>query len=65
VRGRVEKTSPGHAPEPGAFFAALTDVGHRGAVCVEMEDRAYEGSLADRQRALRQSWRFLEQWVSG
>jgi sugar phosphate isomerase/epimerase len=48
----------------GAFFAALTDVGYRGAVCVEVEDRAYEGSLADRKRALRQSRRFLEQWVS-
>jgi sugar phosphate isomerase/epimerase len=48
----------------GAFFAALTDVGYRGAVCIEVEDRAYEGSLADRQRALRQSKRYLEQWVS-
>jgi sugar phosphate isomerase/epimerase len=47
----------------GAFFAALTDAGYKGAVCVEVEDRAYEGSLADRQRALRQSRRFLEQWV--
>ena len=47
----------------GAFFAALTDVGYQGAVCVEVEDRAYEGSLADRQRALRQSRRFLEQWI--
>jgi sugar phosphate isomerase/epimerase len=48
----------------GAFFAALTDVGYRGAVCVEVEDRAYEGSLADRQRALRQSQRYLRQWVT-
>jgi sugar phosphate isomerase/epimerase len=48
----------------GAFFAALTDVGYDGSVCVEVEDRAYEGSLADRQRSLRQSKRFLEQWVS-
>jgi sugar phosphate isomerase/epimerase len=47
----------------GALFAALTDVGYRGAVCIEVEDRAYEGSLADRQRALRQSKRYLEQWV--
>jgi sugar phosphate isomerase/epimerase len=48
----------------GAFFAALTDVGYTGPVCIEVEDRAYEGSLADRQRALRQSKRYLEQWVS-
>lgn len=48
----------------GPVFAALTDVGFSGAVCIEVEDRAYEGSLADRKRALRQSKRFLEQWVS-
>jgi len=28
-----------------------------------VEDRAYEGSLADRQRSLRQSRKFLEQFV--
>jgi sugar phosphate isomerase/epimerase len=48
----------------GRFFAALTDVGYDGAVCIEVEDRAYEGSLADRQRSLRQSKRYLEQFVS-
>lgn len=48
----------------GEFFAALTDVGYSGPVCVEVEDRAYEGSLADRRRALRQSKRFLEQYMS-
>lgn len=42
------------------FFAALTDVRYSGAVCIEVEDRAYEGSLEDRKRALRQSKRFLE-----
>ncbi len=47
----------------GRFFSALTDTGYRGAVCIEVEDRAYEGSLADRQRALRQSKRFLEQFI--
>jgi sugar phosphate isomerase/epimerase len=48
-----------------SFFAALTDVGYKGPVCIEVEDRAYEGSLEDRKRALRQSKRFLEQWVTG
>ncbi|MCS6851847.1 MAG: sugar phosphate isomerase/epimerase [Gemmataceae bacterium] len=48
----------------GAFFSALTDAGYHGPVCIEVEDRAYEGSLADRKRALRQSKRFLEQFVS-
>jgi sugar phosphate isomerase/epimerase len=45
------------------FFAALTDIGYRGPVCVEVEDRAYEGSLDDRKRALLQSKRFLEQFL--
>jgi sugar phosphate isomerase/epimerase len=47
----------------GALFAALTDVGYRGAVCVEVEDRAYEGSLEDRKRALRQSATYLRQFI--
>jgi sugar phosphate isomerase/epimerase len=47
-----------------AVFAALTDVGYRGPVCIEVEDRAFEGSLDDRKRALRQSKRYLEQFVS-
>jgi len=47
-----------------AVFAALTDVGYNGPVCIEVEDRAYEKSLDDRKRSLRQSKRFLEQWVS-
>ena len=47
----------------GAFFAALTDVGYKGAVCVEVEDRAYEGSLEDRKRALRQSATYLRQFL--
>ena len=28
-----------------AFFSALTDTGYQGAVCIEVEDRAFEGSL--------------------
>jgi sugar phosphate isomerase/epimerase len=48
----------------GEYFAALTEMGYNGPVCIEVEDRAYEGSLADRKRSLRQSRRFLEQFVS-
>ena len=47
----------------GEFFAALTDSGYSGPVCIEVEDRAYEGSLDDRKRALRQSRKFLEQFL--
>ena len=35
------------------FFAELTDCGYTGPVCIEVEDRAYEGSLTERKRALR------------
>ena len=48
----------------GPLFAALTEVGYQGPVCIEVEDRAFEGSLKNRTRALRQSKRYLEQFVS-
>lgn len=46
----------------GSLFAALTDVGYQGPVCVEVEDRAFEGDLELRKRALRQSRNFLSQY---
>ena len=46
-----------------AFFSALTDAGYQGAVCIEVEDRAYEGPLERRKGALRQSKRYLEQFM--
>ncbi len=49
--------------EWGPLFSALSDAGYQGAVCIEVEDRTYEGALQDRQRALRQSKRFLEQFM--
>ncbi len=56
---------PGLGDVPwGALFSALTDAGYAGPVCIEVEDRAFEKSLADRQRALRQSKRFLEQFIA-
>ena len=62
-----------HAPKlPGlgdvnwsAFFAELTAAGYRGPVCVEVEDRAYEGSLEDRLAAVRQSQVYLRQFCPG
>lgn len=47
-----------------AFFSALSDARYHGAVCIEVEDRAYESSLEDRRRALRQSKRYLQQFMS-
>ncbi|MCY3021354.1 MAG: sugar phosphate isomerase/epimerase [Planctomycetota bacterium] len=49
----------------GRFFSVLADTGYDGPVCIEVEDRAYEKSLATRQQALRQSARFLRQFMGG
>lgn len=46
----------------GKFFSVLTDTGYNGPVCIEVEDRAYEGSLDLRKASLRQSGRYLSQW---
>lgn len=48
----------------GAFVATLGDLGYTGPVCVEVEDRAYEGSLALRRQALRQSATYLRQFLA-
>ena len=47
----------------GLFFSVLTSTGYDGPVCVEVEDRAYEGSLEERILSLRQSARFLRQYI--
>ena len=47
----------------GKFFSHLTDAGYKGAVCVEVEDRAYERSLEDRKLSLIQSHNFLRNYL--
>lgn len=47
----------------GRFFSVLGDTGYDGPVCIEVEDRAYETSLETRQAALRQSGRFLRNFI--
>jgi len=47
----------------GRFISALSDVGYQGPVCIEVEDRAYEGSLELRKAALGQSARYLRQFL--
>lgn len=47
----------------GKFFSALTDVGYRGPVVIEVEDRAFEGSLEDVKRSITQSKRHLDQFM--
>jgi sugar phosphate isomerase/epimerase len=46
----------------GAFFAALMETRSDVPVAIEMEDRAYEGSLENRIQGLRQARRFLAQF---
>lgn len=48
----------------GRFMSVLSSTGYQGAVCVEVEDRAYEGSLENRKAALYQSCRYLRQFVA-
>lgn len=47
----------------GAFFSKLTSIGYDGDVVVEVEDRAYEGSLDSRIGALRQVRTFVKQFM--
>lgn len=47
----------------GRFFSVLGDSGYRGPVCVEVEDRVFEGSLAARKASLRQSAAYLRQFL--
>lgn len=47
----------------GQFFSTLTDTGYNGPVCVEVEDRAFEGNLERRKESLQQSSRYLRQFV--
>ncbi len=47
----------------GRFLSVLGDTGYKGPVCIEVEDRAYEGTLQRRKEALRQSGRYLRQYL--
>jgi sugar phosphate isomerase/epimerase len=48
----------------GQFFSVLSDAGYNGPVCIEVEDRAYEGSLASRKASLVQSGTYLRQFMA-
>lgn len=47
----------------GAYISALTDIGYDGAVCIEVEDKAFEGSAARVEDSLRLSKRYLSQFI--
>jgi len=47
----------------GKFISALNDVRYNGPVCVEVEDKTFEGSLEDRKYSLVLCKRFLDQYL--
>ncbi len=47
----------------GRFVSVLGDAGYTGPVCVEVEDRTFEGSLEARKASLRQSHTYLRQFI--
>ena len=69
--GIMARPSEFHVPKlPGLgdvdwiqFFSVLGDAGYVGPVCVEVEDRAYEGSLESRKAALQQSHTYLRNFI--
>jgi sugar phosphate isomerase/epimerase len=49
----------------GAFFGALSETGYDGPVAIEVEDRAFHGSLEKRKESLVISRRYLLQFLAG
>jgi sugar phosphate isomerase/epimerase len=47
----------------GKFFSILTDTGYKGPGCVEVEDRAFEGTVEECKLALKQSHAFLRNFM--
>lgn len=47
----------------GKYVSALTDIGYTGNTCIEVEDKAFEGSIEDSKRALLLSQRYLKNFV--
>lgn len=47
----------------GAYVSALRDIGYDGCTCVEVEDRAFEGSIENVKKSLLLSKRYMEQFV--
>ena len=47
----------------GKYVSALTDIGYDGYTCIEVEDKAYEASIEDAKRAVKQSAGYLRNFV--
>lgn len=47
----------------GAYVSALTDIGYTGCTCIEVEDKAFEGSREAVENSLKLSYRYMRQYV--
>lgn len=47
----------------GKYVSALTDIGYDGYTCIEVEDRAFEGTREKVEASLVLSQRYLKQFV--
>lgn len=47
----------------GKYVSALTDIGYKGDTCIEVEDKAFEGSIEDAKKAVKLSARYLRNFV--
>ena len=47
----------------GDFCGALNDIGYKGCACIEIEDRAFEGSIENVKAGIEQSYRFMSQYM--
>ena len=47
----------------GKYVSALTDIGYKGNTCIEIEDKAFEGSDDEIRKSLLLSKKYLRQFV--
>lgn len=47
----------------GKYVSALTDIGYNGCTCIEVEDKAFEGSVEDVKHSIALSTRYLRNFV--
>lgn len=47
----------------GKYVSALTDIGYKGFTCIEIEDKAFEGSLEDVKKSVVLSTKYLRNFV--
>lgn len=48
----------------GKYVSALSDIGYKGYTCIEVEDKAFEGSIEEAKKAVVLSARYLRNFVA-